>query len=235
MQALFCHVILICFCLMYLFIICSLFSLSNVKSLLIIVSGATFVSFLQFCSLLFLSRKSKILQKQSRKSPQVMLPFEFDPAASKRLRSLLFFRSYRNYGSNGKSLVPRWKGLKVFFQSDFCSRSWKISFIKASLSSSLSAASSPFSTFRTVFLSSITMNIFMPHLLNEQKNNSSLFGEVFKILHQCITILSSRSVFEIINRYFLSGNNFSNVMNLFMLSERNTPRKFSLILGLFIS
>ena len=56
------QVMFICCSLMYLLIVLSFYSMSKVCSLLSNVSNATFVSFLQLCSL-FLLRKKKVLVK----------------------------------------------------------------------------------------------------------------------------------------------------------------------------
>ena len=56
-------VMFICCSLMYLLIVPSFYSMSKVYSLLNNVSNATFLSFLQLCSLLFLLRKKKVLLK----------------------------------------------------------------------------------------------------------------------------------------------------------------------------
>ena len=61
---------------------------------------------------------------------------------------------------------------------------------------------------------------------NESNKKSSLDGEMFKILHQCVPPLSDLSVFAIQNGYFKPGIIFSNEINLFVWFEGKPPRKF---------
>ena len=71
----------------------------------------------------------------------------------------------------------------------------------------------------TIFLLFLTIKCLIPLIPNESKYNSSLFREIFKILHRWVPLSLLLSVFEIINGYFLPDIIFSNIMNLFILSE----------------
>ena len=106
---------------------------------------------------------------------------------------------------------------------------------RVSLLSLWSASSRPFNTFQTIFLLSVTVKCLMPLIPDESKRDSSLFGEMFKILHQWVRPWSHLSLFEIMNKYFLPGITFSNITNLFTLSQGSTLRKFLLMSSLFIS
>ena len=76
--------------------------------------------------------------------------------------------------------------------------------------------------------------MFYPINSKRIPKKSSLFDEIFKIIHQCVPFLSLRSDFEIKNGYFLPGIILSNIMNLLVLSEQKTPRKCSFKSSLFI-
>ena len=85
----------------------------------------------------------------------------------------------------------------------------------------------PFSTLLITFLWSWMTKFFSPSIPNESNNKSLFEGEFFRILHQCVTILSDLSVFAVRNGYFYPGIIFSNEINLFISFEGKTPRKFS--------
>ena len=105
------------------------------------------------------------------------------------------------------------------------------SLTSVSLLSFLLASSNHFKTFPIIFLLPCAMNLFMPVIPNESVNKISLFGEMFKILHQCVPLSS----LQIMKGYFFPGIIFSNITNLLILSEGKTPRKSLLKSSLFVS
>ena len=106
-----------------------------------------------------------------------------------------------------------------------------LSLASGSLLSFLLASFNPFKTFPTIFLLPCAMNLFMSVIPNESINKIPLFGEMFKILHQCVPLSS----LQIMKGYFFPGIIFSNITNLLILSEGKTPRKSLLKSSLFVS
>ena len=109
-------------------------------------------------------------------------------------------------------LCIRWQKFGAVSKSSLISLSVSLSqpFIEyfsltsVSLLSFLLESSNHFKTFPIIFLLPCAMNLFMPVIPNESINKISLFGEMFKILHQFVPLSS----LQIMKGYFFSRHNF---------------------------
>ena len=156
--------------------------------------------------------------------------------ASTCLQSLLFFRFCWNYLPNERSPVLYWKGLKLLCLSDFCSLSWKTLTLSESAHDLFcmqvptpSVPSRLFSCRHQLWifsyhLSQTNQAIIVHFLVKCLKYSTSAFQRRFPCL--CSRLQRGIFLFDII---------FSNIINLFILSEGDTRRRFSFKSLLFIS